>query len=28
VFDGLKKFGFDKFKAGQEEAVMRILCGR
>ncbi|KAH3778362.1 hypothetical protein DPMN_179817, partial [Dreissena polymorpha] len=27
VWKGLKKFGFDSFRHGQEEAVMRILCG-
>ena len=27
VKKGLKKFGFDSFRPGQEEAVMRILCG-
>ncbi|XP_045192518.2 ATP-dependent DNA helicase Q4-like isoform X2 [Mercenaria mercenaria] len=27
VLKGLRKFGFDCFRPGQEEAVMRILCG-
>ncbi|XP_060604089.1 ATP-dependent DNA helicase Q4-like [Ruditapes philippinarum] len=27
VMKGLRKFGFDSFRQGQEEAVMRILCG-
>ena len=28
VRKGLKKFGFDSFRPGQEESVMRILCGK
>ena len=28
VKKGLKKFGFDSFRPGQEESVMRILCGK
>ncbi|XP_052816677.1 ATP-dependent DNA helicase Q4-like isoform X2 [Mya arenaria] len=27
VWRGLRKFGFDSFRPGQQEAVMRILCG-
>ena len=28
VMSALKKLGFSSFRAGQEEAVMRILCGK
>jgi len=27
VLAALKKFGFNSFRPGQEEAVMRIMCG-
>lgn len=28
VMKGLKKFGFEAFRAGQEHAVKRILAGK
>jgi ATP-dependent DNA helicase Q4 len=27
VWAALKKFGYNSFRPGQEEAIMRILCG-
>ena len=27
VMAAMKKFGYSSFRGGQEEAVMRILCG-